>query len=259
MGKLVLVLVLVSSLLGQNITSKTNEQILLKGQLELKDTFDDQFENEFETQEKFFDPLEPYNRLMTSFNDFFYIKFAEPTAKGYAYLVPKQARVAVSQFFNNIMFPVRLVNNILQFKFKNAFEETGRFLINSTFGFLGFLDPAKKHLHWEKHNEDFGQTLGFYGFKGGFPIVLPFLGPSNLRDSIGLVADNYISPMSNLNKMDYKIPDNNTQTFIAQGIKNLNDNSLKMGQYESIKIDAIDLYFLLMDTYNQHREEQIRE
>jgi len=221
------------------------------------------FSDEFsEEKVEIIDPLSGYNRVMTSFNDKAYIYFLNPVAKGYATVVPEVARTGVSNFFDNILFPIRFVNNLLQFKFKNSAEELGRFLINSTFGILGFMDPASEQLKWEEHNEDFGQTLGFYGVGSGFHIVLPFIGPSNVRDSLGLIADGYISPINNFGEkenLDYKIPSNDEQTiYIASG-KVINKTSLNLGKYENIKKDALDLYPFLRDIYEQRREKEIKE
>jgi phospholipid-binding lipoprotein MlaA len=220
------------------------------------------FSDEFTEQKvEVFDPLSGYNRVMTSFNDKAYVYFLNPVAEGYATVVPEVARIGVSNFFDNILFPIRFVNNLLQFKFKNSVEELGRFLMNSTFGILGLMDPATEQLGWEKHNEDFGQTLGFYGVGSGFHIVLPLLGPSNLRDSVALVADGYVSPINYFGNSDlnYKIPNNDEQTiYIATG-KVINRTSLTLGQYESLKKDALDLYPFLRDIYEQKREKEIKE
>jgi phospholipid-binding lipoprotein MlaA len=220
------------------------------------------FSDEFSEQKvEVFDPLSGYNRVMTSFNDKAYVYFLNPVAEGYATVVPEVARIGVSNFFDNILFPIRFVNNLLQFKFKNSVEELGRFLMNSTFGILGLMDPATEQLGWEKHNEDFGQTLGFYGVGSGFHIVLPLLGPSNLRDSVALVADGYVSPINYFGNSDlnYKIPNNDEQTiYIATG-KVINRTSLTLGQYESLKKDALDLYPFLRDIYEQKREKEIKE
>lgn len=222
---------------------------------------DESFENEFVTKKEEADPFEGYNRMMTSVNDYLYINLLTPVAKGYAKVVPQDGRIAISNFFENITFPIRFINNILQFKFYNAFEETERFVINSTFGILGLLDPATEHLHIDKHDEDFGQTLGYYGFKGGYHIVLPLYGPSNVRDIIGMAANGYINPLNDMGDGDikYKIPERFEQTMAIQGFDAVNKTSLNLGKYENLKKDAIDLYPFLKDIYNQNREKMIKE
>jgi phospholipid-binding lipoprotein MlaA len=123
------------------------------------------------------------------------------------------------------------------------------------------MDPATKKLDMKAHKEDFGQTLGFYGVGDGFHVVLPLLGPSNLRDIVGMSADSYVSALSTTGSSDlhYKIPNN----FLEQaGIKTfdvINSNSLKLGQYETLKKDALDLYPFLRDVYTQARKKQIEE
>lgn len=218
----------------------------------------DDFSNEFSTKTESFDPLSGYNRSMTSFNHYVYLNIVAPTAKGYAKVVPEVARTGISNFIDNITFPIRFVNNLLQLKFAYAFEELGRFTINSTFGLAGLMDLATK-MDLEKRDEDFGQTLAFYGIGEGFHIVLPFFGPSNLRDSIGLVADGYISPLTDMSSYGYKIPNNTEKTVAIQAIKFVNHSSLNQGKYEAFTKDAIDLYSLLKDAYNQRREKEIKE
>ena len=228
---------------------------------EFNEDFGDEFDGDYEKAEEIFDPLSGYNRVMTTFNDKVFIYALNPTAKGYAYVLPKTVRSGVSNFFNNLMFPLRFINNLLQFKFQNSVEELGRFLINTTFGLAGFMDPAKTELGWKQHNEDFGQTLGFYGVGEGFHVVIPFLGPSNLRDIVGLAADSYTSPLSTTGASDikYKIPDTQIQSLAITTAGTVNATSLRLGLYESIKKDSYDLYPYLRDLYNQRRNTLIKE
>lgn len=216
------------------------------------------FGNEFTEEKAIIDPFEKYNRLMTTFNDKLYLNVLDPAAKGYAQVVPESARVGISNFFDNITFPIRFVNNILQFKFEYAFEETQRFFVNSTVGVLGFMDIASDY-NLQKRKEDFGQTLAYYGFTDGAHIVLPLYGPSNIRDIVGLVADGYIDPLNYSGDLKYKIPNNFGQTFAIKSVDVLNSTSLNLGQYQNLKKDAIDLYPFLRDVYTQNREKQIKE
>ncbi|MGB6327330.1 MAG: VacJ family lipoprotein [Halarcobacter sp.] len=217
-------------------------------------SFDDEYAQKAENA----DPLEPYNRLVTSFNDILYVNVLNPTARTYANVVHQDIRVGISNFFHNITFPIRFANNILQFKFSYASEELGRFLLNSTVGILGFMDPAKEQFNLQKREEDFGQTLGYYGFKEGFHIVLPILGPSNLRDLAGNLVDNYIDPLST-GEIKYKIPNNIEKTVAIKTFDTVNKISLNLGKYENVKEDAIDLYPFLKDIYTQQREKLIKE
>ena len=224
--------------------------------------FYEDFDSEFSNKpQEVFDPLSGYNRLMTTFNDKVFLNIVVPVSKGYAYVVPETARTGIDNFFNNIMFPVRFTNNLLQLKFKNSLEELERFLINTLWGLGGFMDLATSELNIKAHKEDFGQTLGFYGVGDGFHVVLPLLGPSNLRDIVGIGADSYVSVLSTTGSSDlnYKIPDTFLQQMGITTFSIVNSTSLKLGQYESIKKDALDLYPFLRDIYTQARKKQIEE
>ncbi len=221
------------------------------------------FNNEFEESDKQnkeeIDPLSGYNKIMTNFNDFFYINILEPTAKAYKVVLPKPIRKGVSNIFDNLMYPMRLLNNLLQLKFKNSYLETQRFLLNSTIGLAGFIDVANDNFHIKQHQEDFGQTLGYYGVKSGFYIVWPILGPSNLRDSIGLVTDGIINPMTYMGNRGYNLLDSSAESFGVTIGHAINYSSLHVGEYEKLKKDAIDLYPFLKNIYEQRRKEQISE
>lgn len=229
-------------------------------------SFSNELENEFDTefsqkQEEVFDPLSGYNRFMTTVNDKLFLNVINPISEGYAYITPETIRIGINNFFENIMFPVRFSNNLLQLKFKNASEELGRFTINTLWGLGGILDSATKELNMKPHKEDFGQTLAFYGVGDGFPIVLPFLGPSNIRDTVGLVADSYVSPLSKSGDAyaEYKIPNNAIEQLSIATFNTINSVSLTPGEYESIRKDALDLYPFLRDIYSQSRKKQIEE
>ena len=227
---------------------------------------DNDLENEFDSEfsikkEEIFDPLSGYNRYMTTFNDKVFLNILNPISKGYAYITPEPIRIGINNFFENIMFPVRFSNNLLQLKFQNSSEELERFVINSLWGLGGVLDSATNELHIKSHKEDFGQTLGFYGVGEGFPIVLPFLGPSNLRDTMGIIPDSYVSVLSTTGSSDlnYKIPNNLLQEVGIKTFDTINSTSLTLGEYESIRKDALDLYPFLRDIYSQARKKQIEE
>jgi phospholipid-binding lipoprotein MlaA len=134
------------------------------------------------------DPLEPFNRAMFSFNDAVDGAVIKPVAKGYRAVVPGIVRTGVSNFFSNLEDVWISVNNVLQGKFQEGFEDFGRVFINSTFGVLGIFDFASD-MGIQKHDEDFGQTLGRWGVGSGAYLVLPILGPSTVRDGFGLLFD----------------------------------------------------------------------
>jgi len=223
-----------------------------------EDSFEDEYRNE-DTEEKP-DPLKNYNHIMTQINDTLFISLVNPISKGYAYITPKALQLGIMHFIYNIEFPIRFTNNLLQGKFQNSVDELERFLVNTTVGIGGLFDPASTYMNLPTHNEDFGQTLGYYGVGAGYHVVLPFLGPSNLRDIIGLLADGYTSPLiyqSNLKK--YKLPQNYVQSMGIYSLKMINKNAQNLGAYESLKKDAIDLYPFLKEIYEQKRTADIAE
>ena len=232
--------------------------------------FDDGFEDEFESaEEEIFDPLSGYNTVMTEFNDGFYVYVLDPVARGYEWVMPDLAQRGVKNFFHNLLFPIRFVNNALQLKPINAGEEFFRFIINSTVGIFGLWDPAKEWFDLEAHEEDFGQTLGYYGVGGGFHVVLPFLGPSNLRDMFSLYPDMQMDPVYYIENRAYNFPKKEDeylgmsrqtvqQTNLLM-LKTVNRESLRIGQYENLKKDAIELYPFLRDVYEQNRAKLIKE
>ena len=224
-----------------------------------EDTSD--FEEEFGSEEEeIIDPLSGYNRFMTSFNDSVVLYALNPLSEAYGYIIPEPLRIGVSNFIHNIQFPIRFINNLLQGKIQNSSDELERFLVNSTIGVAGLMDPAKHYMHIPAHNEDFGQTLGYYGVESGFHIVLPFFGPSNVRDLVGITVDGYVSPLINVRGLEnYKIPDSFAQTVGITTFYFINKNSLHLGEYESIKKDAIDLYPFLRDIYEQNRISEIEK
>jgi len=134
------------------------------------------------------DPLEGINRGVYKFNDVTDKALIKPVAKAYKFVTPSPIRTGFNNFFNNLGSITTVLNDLLQFKFAHAFTDAGRFIINSTFGLAGFIDVAGKD-NIALRKEDFGQTLGFWGVGNGAYIVLPFLGPSTLRDTTGMVVD----------------------------------------------------------------------
>jgi phospholipid-binding lipoprotein MlaA len=229
----------------------------------------DEFENEFGGDEtaEVFDPFSGYNRAMTGINDKLYFYILKPVAKGYRWIMPEFARRGINNFFKNLYYPMRFVNNVLQLKLKNAGEETLRFVANSTIGVLGLWDPAKVWFGLEAHPEDFGQTLGYWGVGPGPHIVLPVLGPSNLRDTFALAPGwVYLDPVNNLSLVDDWVDLDSIEDVDRAEIKagilvfeEVNYTSLHIGEYENLKKDAVDLYPFLRDLYEQKRQKEIEE
>ncbi len=133
-----------------------------------------------------YDPWEGFNRRMFSFNDALDRHVVRPVAKTYRRSVPSFARRGIGNFFRNLLEPTNIVNNVLQGKPGPAISDVWRFLMNSTLGLAGFRDVATS-MGFVRHEEDFGQTLALWGFNAGPYLVLPFLGPSNVRDGLGLL------------------------------------------------------------------------
>lgn len=221
----------------------------------------DTFEDEFTTEQvdTAWDPLKVYNVPMTYFNDFVYMNIIGPIAKSYRNVLSKPIREGISNVFHNIQFPIRFINNLLQLKVNNAFEESARFIINSTYGLAGFIDLAKSEGGLERHDEDFGQTLGFYGMTNDIHIVLPLFGPSNLRDTIGIIGDGFIDPIYQARERNWDVLKNSNDYILLNTLKSLNEYSLHVDEYENIRKDSIDLYPLLKTVYEQRRDKLIEE
>ena len=223
------------------------------GNTDEEDDFGDDLEDEFKEAEKnsVYDPLEGYNRFMTGVNDSIYVYAFDPITGAYRSAVPKGGRRSIGNFFHNLLYPIRLVSNLLQAKFKNSGTETFRFLINSTVGLLGFFDPASAWFGLERKNEDLGQALGFWGVGSGPHIVLPILGPSNLRDIVG----SYPEPVADV---IYRIRPVE-KSFAIRGFRKINSYSLENMTYTDIRKGTLDLYLFLRDAYEQNRNKKIKE
>ncbi|MGC1402078.1 MAG: VacJ family lipoprotein [Thermodesulfobacteriota bacterium] len=196
------------------------------------------------------DPLEPFNRAMFHFNDKLYFWVLKPVAQGYKKVVPEPARVGVKNFFSNLGFPARFVSSLLQADFKGAATQLGRFVVNTVWGAGGFLDPSSsEQLNIPKQDADLGQTLGIYGVGQGFYIVWPFVGPYSARDSINLVGTYFLEPVSYINPW--------YDWLAVRAYEEVNDTSLSIGDYESLKEAAIDPYVALRNAYDQYRQKMV--
>ena len=198
------------------------------------------------------DPLESFNRAMFVFNDKMYFWVLKPVAQGYKKVVPESPRVGVKNFFYNLKFPIRFVSSLLQADFSGAAAEFGRFAVNTVWGVGGLLDPASsKQLNIPKKDADLGQTLGVYGLGQGIYIVWPILGPSSARDSIGIAGDYYLYPVSYITPW--------YDWLAVRTYEEVNETSLRIGDYEFIKEAAIDPYVALRDAYSQYRLKKVEE
>ena len=140
------------------------------------------------------DPWQRMNRVTFRFDMGFYDHIGTPVARTYVRVVPHPIRTGISNFFNNLTYPTVIVNDLLQGKAVDFARDTGRLLVNTTLGIGGLLDPAA-HLGMPRERRDFGQTFGKWGIGTGPYLVLPFLGPSDVRDAIGLVPAEYTDPL----------------------------------------------------------------
>lgn len=191
------------------------------------------------------DPLEGFNRAVYAFNDDFDRSIAKPLATGYEKVVPAPVNNSISNFFSNLDDVVVLVNDILQLKFEQTLSDLGRITFNTTFGLFGLFDVAT-HMDLPKHNEDFGQTLGYWGVGSGPYLVLPFFGPRTLRDGIALPVDWEIDPL-------YQIKDDETR-WGAIGLRVIDDRASLLRASRILDTAALDPYVFMRDAYLQRRE-----
>lgn len=145
------------------------------------------------------DPLERANRSVYAFNRGLDRALLKPAARGYQAITPPVVRTGINNFLTNLAYPTTLVNDILQLKPKAVLTDTARLLLNTTLGFAGFFDPASE-VGLPLNDEDFGQTLGYWGVPAGPYLMLPLLGPSSLRDAPGFAVDTFTDPRFFLNQ-----------------------------------------------------------
>jgi len=216
------------------------------------------------------DPWEPMNANIFEFNrqvDRFVLK---PVAKGYDFILPDMVQVGISNIFSNLRFAPRFLNNVFQGKLKGAGIEVGRFLINSTVGLAGFFDLATK-IDLVTPEEDFGQTLGFYGVKPGPYLVLPLLPPFTVRDFTGFIGDIALNPINwlvvpiiEVDGIPSVIAHKNrmTSSIIQYGARVgeiVNERSRNLQKFEGVEEATLDLYTAVRNAYLQKRAQAVRE
>ncbi|MGX5729527.1 MlaA family lipoprotein [Pseudoxanthomonas beigongshangi] len=194
-----------------------------------------------------YDPWEKFNRKVHRFNNAVDRGVARPLARAYSNVVPRPMRLGVSNFFNNLTQPLSAINHLLQGRPKQASQALGRFLLNSTLGIGGIFDPASD-AKLPRRSEDFGQTLGVWGWKKSRYVELPFFGPRTVRDVFGLAGDIPLSPVR-------YIEDDKTRIFL-QGL-NLVDTRAQLLSLDSLREGAVDDYTLVRDSWMQRRAYQI--
>jgi phospholipid-binding lipoprotein MlaA len=194
------------------------------------------------------DPYEGFNRAMYSFNENLDKVIFKPLAKGYKAITPVPVDNGITNFFSNIDDVVSAVNNLLQFKLTRAASDVGRVLVNSTVGLLGFIDVAS-NMNMPKYGEDFGQTLGSWGMAPGPYIVLPFFGPSNGRDAVGMVVDWYTDPVT------YLEPE--SHMWMVKGLRLVDRRADLLGASRLLEQAALDPYEFSRDAFLQKRQYDI--
>jgi phospholipid-binding lipoprotein MlaA len=196
------------------------------------------------------DPIEGFNRGMFWFNDHVDTYVLVPVATAWDKVLPSRVQRSLANFFDNLRFPIVAINNVLQGKFKHAASDVGRFAVNTTVGVAGFFDPASD---WglEAHNEDFGQTLGYWGLPPGPYLVLPILGPSDVRDGAGLVPDAFMAVYPWFIDIVY--------TVSARAVDVVNTRSLYLKQVEEAKAASLDYYTAVRNAYIQRRRSLVND
>ena len=204
------------------------------------------------------DLLEPINRKVYYFNDFIYLNIFDPITNVYVNYTPATVRHSFRNFFTNIKYPIRLISNVLQIKFKEAFYESLKFGMNSTVGILGIMTPSDKFNFLNSiPNEDIGQAFAIWGIPEGPYIVLPILGPSTLRDLPARVIEPGLNFM-NTRSQSWNTYDPVLATiFDVTKILSINEEILPL--YKSIKKTSIDPYSATRAAYLQQRANEISE
>ena len=209
---------------------------------------------DFETttfEDEIYDPLESFNRAIFSFNNVADRVVLEPVAKGYKKL-PSPIQSGVGNFINNLKLPLAAFNQLLQGQGKNAAESTGRFLINSTIGIFGLVDVAD-NIGLDQKQEDFGQTLATWGVGDGLYIVLPLFGPSNLRDTTGMVMTMMTDPINAYARSQgeaWAIPFRTAANAIDQ-------RSQIIDEVNALRDNSVDYYAAVRSSYYQNRKAAI--
>ena len=202
--------------------------------------------------------FEGLSRGVFKFNLMFDDIILEPVAKGYSRL-PDVIKNSTGNFTSNISTLLSIPNSLLQGNFKQVGHSTGSFLVNTTVGVLGIFNPAEK-LGLKPNREDVGQTLGAYGFGPGCYFVLPILGPTTARDSVGLIADTFLDPFAHVTIREnelFGISGNNLDYYSVKGTSVVDFRSDNLNNFESLEKNSIDLYSSFKSIYLQDRENKI--
>ena len=194
------------------------------------------------------DPWENLNRKTHNFNMTLDDYVIRPIAETYDFIIPEFVQTGFSNVFDNLGAPVSAANNLIQFKPVGFITETSRFILNSTFGIFGLFDVASR-LGIKERNEDFGQSLGHWGFASGPYLVIPFFGPSSARDGFSLAPDYYLRP-------DLVRFEDNKSDLALNGLSVIN---LRAGLLSISDLSGNDQYSFYRDAYLQRREYEIND
>ena len=200
------------------------------------------------------DPVEGWNRMWFTFNDKLYFWALKPVAQGYSFAVPERPRLWVNNFFHNLMYPVRFVSLMLQGKPDAAAVETSRFIGNTAFGLGGLADvtsDSKPYKPIGSTEKDLGLTFGYWGMDNGMYLVWPFIGPSSARDTVGYAGDYFLTPASYLHPWYWSLG--------TKGYEKVNEVSLRIGDYETLKDASIDPYEAVRDAYLRNRFKKVND
>jgi phospholipid-binding lipoprotein MlaA len=215
------------------------------------DDYEDEYEDDRQTV-TVADPLQPFNRDMYVLNDFLMLYVLEPAAKAEKSIVPWEFRTIFRNMLQNIRFPARFVNALLQAKWEKAGDEFAAFFLNSTAGFLGMADVSATYPGLKKKPEDMGQTFAVWGWEESAYLTLPFFGPSTVRDGLGKLPDVIMDPLF------WLIP-GTPEAIAMRGGEAVNDTSFRIGDYEAIKKASLDPYVAIRNGYIQNRKKLIGE
>jgi len=207
------------------------------------------------------DPWEPMNRGIFAFNETLDKYALEPLATAWDFVLPGFVQTGIQNFFLNLNMPVVFANDILQVKPMAAVEDLTRFLQNSIFGLAGFIDIASM-VDIPENDEDFGQTLGYWGVPPGPFLVVPILGPYTLRDGFGDIVDTSATAYAYFNPFWFDVVGlNGVETFGASvgvvGLELLNLRAIYLEEIEGSRRDAFDYYIFVRNAYLQNRRAKI--
>jgi len=193
------------------------------------------------------DPLEDRNRSIYAFNENLDEAILEPAADGYTYIIPNFMQKGFNNFFDNINYPVTIINQVLQGNIEESLQDALRFTVNTSIGIFGLFDPASS-MGLPEHDEDFGQTLAVWGVKEGPYLMLPFFGPKTLRSLTGDLTDVLFNPLLNIDDTNLKIKTN---------LINILQDRSDLSDLEEELDNSFDPYQYIKDSYIQNRKYKI--